>query len=145
MQVGDENHVPCTDLAALKIDMKGKLLPNGWTESETAFVDELVYTKVSIHPHAEYFVVNVNKELKWSLSCHGTIVEVENCSVLRETPTRLTSASELVNLLSTLQSAQICLGNPIADFRPLLNVRGDAFKDATGVHAWHNKYSTELY
>ena len=118
--------------------MKGEPLPDGWIESKDAVLEEvLVYAKVTIDLHilstnVEY-VVKVDEELKWSLCCHSVIVE--NCSVLSKIPQRLTSSSELVELLNTLQSAQICQGNPVCDFRPLVDARGVEFRDATGVYA----------
>lgn len=131
---------PCTDLATLRSHMKGECLPDGWIESNGAVSEGvLIYAKVTIDPlllstNAEY-VVKVDEVLKWSLGCHGVIVEVENCSVLWKIPRQLTSYSEMVDLLNTLQSAQICQGNPVCEFRPLIDARGTEFRDVTGVHA----------
>ena len=78
------------------------------------------------------FVVKVDEELRWTLSCHGVAVEVDKCCDLRTIPPQLHSAGALLDLLHALQAIRVCCGNPVSDFQSLVDVHGTNFMDSAG-------------
>lgn len=137
LPLSDQLHASVTDLASLKKHLEGRSLPNGWIEcSHTTPEDTLVFAKLAVSlPHLSAdatFLVKVDDDLRWTLSCHGVRVEVAECQVLCGVPCQLSSASVVLDLLCTLQTAQVCCGNTISDFQSLVDNRGGDFKDSTG-------------
>ncbi len=132
-------NVPVTGLTCLKRHLHGHSLPSGWTEHSHSTTDEastLVFTKLAINlpllSASATFVVRVDEDLRWTLSCHGTLVEVEQCKVLDTVQRQLCSAGAVIDLLSTLQASTICRGNPVVDFQQLVDAKGGEFQDSTG-------------
>lgn len=130
-------HVPVTDLTHLRKFLGGQSLPDGWTEySNSTTEGTLVLIKLSINlpllSADATFLVKVDGDLRWTLSCHGTLVEVDQCQVLSSVPRQLNSAGALLNLLTTLQWCGLCRGNSVTDFQQLVSARGGEFKDSTG-------------
>lgn len=76
------------------------------------------------------FLVKVDEELRWTLSCHGIVVEVDKCCDLLTIPPQLHSAGALLDLLHALQAIR---GNPVSDFQSLVDVHGTNFMDSTGM------------
>ena len=99
--------------------------------------ESLVFAKVAIElpllSADTTYLVRVDEELRWSLSCHGLLVEVDQCSVLATIPHTIASAGALLHLLHTLEETQICCGNPASDFKSLVEARDGIFKDSSGV------------
>lgn len=132
--------VPVTTLTCLKRYLRGQSLPDGWTEysdSTTCTGGSLIFTKLTIKlpllSASASFLVKVDEELKWTLSCHGALVDIEQCGVLDGVPCQLNTARAVLDLLATLQESQICCGNPVRDFKALVDARGGIFKDSSGI------------
>ncbi len=129
-------------MAHLKKFLGGQSLPDGWTEySNSTTEGTLVLIKLSINlpllSADATFIVKVDGDLRWTLSCHGTLVEVDQCRVLSLVPRQLNSAGAVLDLLTTLQSSGFCHGNPVTDFQELVSARGGEFKDSTGTLLQH--------
>lgn len=127
----------CAELACLRRHLEGKSLPAGWIElADSTTQGNLVFAKLAVNlpllSANASMLVKVDEELKWSLSCHGVLVEIGQCCILAAVPPRLTSVQAVLDLLATLQEVAVCLGNPVNDFRQLVDDRGTEFMDSTG-------------
>ena len=137
LPISNTLNVPVTNLTHLKKFLGAQSLPNGWIEySNSTTEGTLVLIKLSINLSLlsadATFMVKVDGDFRWTLSCHGTLVEVDQCQVLSSVPRQLNSAGAVLNLLTTLQSSGFCCGNPVADFQQFVSARGGEFKDSTG-------------
>ena len=108
----------------------------------------LIFAKISINlpllsANAE-FLLKVSSELRWSLSCHGMMVEIDQCEVFTAVESRVSSAKALLQIIETLQSSQVCCGNAVSDFQLLVDARGASFKDATGIKQNNNNYTNQI-
>ena len=84
-------------------------------------------------------LLKVDEELRWSVSCHGILVEVGESHILTSVPTQLNSIGAVLDLLSTLQKAAVCCGNAVSDFRQLADARGGEFKVCIYGSEWYSK------
>lgn len=128
----------CVDLPCLKSHVEAQSLPDGWIVCADSTTDgTLVFVKLSVNVDAlsadATLFVKVDEELRWSISCHGILVEVGQTRVLTSIPPRVNSIGTVLNLLKTVQEVAVCCGNALSDFRQLAEVRGSEFKDSTGV------------
>ena len=128
----------CVDLPCLKSHLEAQPLPDGWIVCATSTTDgTLVFVKLSVNVDVltadATLLVKVDKELRWSISCHGTLFEVGQNAVLESIPPRIHSIGVVLELLKALQEVNVCCGNAVSDFRQLAELRGNEFKDSTGV------------
>lgn len=128
----------CVDLPCLKSHLEAQSLPDGWIVCANSTTDgTLVLVKLSVNVDVltanATLLVKVDEELRWSISCHGNLVEVGQSRVLTSIHPRVNSIGAVLDLLSTLQEVAVCCGNALSDFRELAEVRGSEFKDSTGV------------
>ena len=125
------------DLTCLRSHLEAQSLPDGWICTDSTSEDPLVLAKFSVDVHTlsanASLLVKVDKDFRWSVSCHGILVEVGRCDVLTAIPPLLNNVTVILDLLSTLQEVAVCHGNPVSDFRELVDIHGSEFKDSTGV------------
>ena len=55
-------------------------------------------------------IVKFDEDLKWTLSYHCTLIEVDQCHVLDATPRQFNCSSDVIELLHCLQACQVCCG-----------------------------------
>ena len=128
----------CVDLVCLRRHLEGQSLPEGWIKyADSTTEGTLVFAKMSVDIHLlsanAALLLKVDEELRWSLSCHGVIVEVDQSHILTAVPPQLNSVRAVLDLLSTLLEVAVCCGNAVNDFRQLVDAHGTEFMDATGV------------
>ena len=109
----------------------------GGFNTRSSTEDVLVFSKISINlpllsANVE-FILKVSNDLSWSLSCHGMLVEIDQCHAFTAVESRVSSAKALLQIIETLQLSQVCCGNAVSDFQSLVDARGASFKDATGI------------
>ena len=92
--------------------------------------------RYSVHVYAyvpvafKVCVMQIMQECTWKLNVAG-IQQPENCSLLRDIADQLLCVSDVVNLLSILDSSKICVGNEEEKFKRVAELQV-TFKDKTG-------------
>ena len=76
-------------------------------------------------------VMQIMQECTWKLKVAG-IQQPENCSLLSDVADQLLCVSDVVNLLSILDSSKICVGNGEEKFKRVAELHKGTFKDKTG-------------
>ena len=78
------------------------------------------------------FVVRVNQDLKWRVSCHNILIDIQESRVLSGLSPRINSAHDVINLLKKVQGSRICSANLISDFKELVDEHGTDFMNQSG-------------
>ena len=111
-------------------------LPQGWIQYDRSVEGHLVFAKMSFDKHflsaTTSILIRVDKELRWSISCHGSLVDVAQSRLLSSVLPRLTSTCIVNNLFSVLQNVTICQGNRAEEFQQLVDAHGELFMESTG-------------
>ena len=94
-------------------------------------------TRLFSQPLPCTFLVRVDNDMSWTLSYHGIRLEAEQCQASAAIPRRITSVSDVTSLLSIVNASRICCGNPVEDFKELVDVHRGEFRDATGVSSMY--------
>ena len=134
---------PASSLTLLKRYLRGHSLPSGWAEY-AADGDYLIFYKISVNHHPDClaasaeFLIKIDHDFSWKFSCHGTLVDINQCSVFGEVPGQLNSARAVLQVIDILQGYQPCIGNPVGDFGPLVLARGGVFNDSSGIAYYIN-------
>lgn len=109
------------------------LLPAGWSYSSTA----LYKVKCIQQQHTPMVTVSIviSDTLTWSIHM-GSIPILP--SHLPAVPTKLTYHHQLANLLLTLDSSTLCIGNPDEKYMSLVEGHHGKLYDQTGMLLQHN-------
>lgn len=130
---------PVTDLMHLSSRLASQSpLPGGWVELIDARQnDTLIFAIFTINSPilsaTATCLIKVDNDLIWTMSCHGVQLETEHCQALAAIPQQITCVSDIMNLFSLVDGSRICCGNPIEDFKDLVDVHGGEFRDETGL------------
>ena len=128
-------HHQCAELACLRRHLVGESLPAGWIQlADSTTEGNLVFAKVAVSlpllAANTSMLLKVDHQLKWSLSCHGIRIEVGQRQFLAAIPSQLTSVTAVLDLIATLQEVAVCAGNPVDDFKQLVDA---------GIYGLHEK------
>ncbi len=134
------NSAPFQDLAHLQSRLKTcTQLPPGWIEACGQQMQPVQpFVLCSIRCEAPLFRANVlyrfcvDEHLKWTLSICGNPLELEQCQLLASLPTKLSTISDIVAVLETINSGKLCTGNPDKRFTSLVETRNGSFQDHSG-------------
>ena len=79
------------------------------------------------------FSLHVQDNFQWHLSVHGQQLRTISCPVIEQLPSTLKSIANIEQVLTLVNGAKICEGNPYEKFRSLSVALKGRFMDATGV------------
>ena len=71
----------------------------------------------------------MSDDCTWNLRVGGPLLDLSNCSLLSDLPSSLSSVDAIMNVISVLDSSNVCLGN---DDKRLECLHKSAFKAKTG-------------
>ena len=132
-----------TDLTALeKRVSESKLLPSGWTAnlqtlsssnatSSALTICRLQFPDVPTRVNVS-FVLTIYEDFRWSVRFYGHTLETSTCVFLSSLPTALCSANLVHVVLTALDSATVCVGNPDQRFMQLATHHKGEFHDPAG-------------
>ena len=126
---------PVTDLSHLDTRLSMQSLPDGWVRHMNASHNGLIFSSLSIDSFAllptTTFVVKIDCDLKWSLSYNGIAFKNQQLSGFGDSQ-QIKCLNDVLILLTSIQANHICCGNPVEEFKQLLDDRGGEFKDSEG-------------
>ena len=119
--------LPLTSLSELHTRMvQLMLLPSGWIDI-TSGADQLSLCHIVRPPAAGLPTVNftlvIDTNLSWKLYFFKQRVEIDRCPTFATTSTTMKSPTDIMNVLSVIETSQVCVGNPDEKFLPLLKHR----------------------
>jgi len=130
---------PVSDLNLLYHRISTQKLPDGWithsfkqSDDGSLFLSSVPAIDSSTLIATTTFVVKVDRDLKWSLSYHGILVQNNQCDVLSVIPPKVSCVQDILTLLNTIQNSRMCSGNSVEDFEQIVEQHGGAFKDTKG-------------
>ena len=77
-------------------------------------------------------VSQLSQECSWDLRVCGYVLDPKNCTLLRNFSCHLSNVSSILDIVSTLNSSKICVGNGDEKFESLADVRKGVFKNRAG-------------
>lgn len=86
-------------------------LPSAWTLYESQQDGSLLYCMQRSDPPTVIRSVTVSSDLHWHAHVLGKVVPRSN-SVIQTLPVKVSAESSLLQILTTIQSAKLCPGNP---------------------------------
>ena len=120
-------------LEDLSSQLSEELLPMGWTKHIDANGLTIANLIIDSPLHASAcFIVQFSHDLNWSISYRGFQVEVAQCPAIATIPKQITCISNAMRLISILHTSNICYGNPVEDFKSLVEEHKGEFTDTTG-------------
>ena len=129
------------------------VLPEGWSvklESSANYVDICKIGSVTSQPAVVTTCLSIFTDLTWKLYVHGKVVSVSGCTALAHTPATL-NPTFTAELLSQIDTLNVCIGNPDHRFSALCEMHGGEFKAADGTIAsfkdnyYPIKFEDEIY
>ena len=98
-------------------------LPSGWSDT-TSGAEQVSFSRI-VHPLAAAlpkidFTLVIEATLIWKLYFYDQRLEVDCCPTLANTSPTVKSPADVVNLVSVIESSQVCVGNPDEKFLPLV-------------------------
>lgn len=113
------------------------LLLIGWIDAtkQVAVSGELVFCRLETKQSTltASFSLHVQDNFQWHLSVHGQQLRTISCPLIEQLPSTLKSIANIEQVLTLVNGAKICNGNPDEKFRSLSVARKGRFMDATGV------------
>ena len=97
--------------------------PPGWTLARTEKEDTIQFCIMRSDPPTVVRSLTVSADLTWYAHILGGVVPRSN-AVIQSLPAKANSESSLLHILSTVQSARVCPGNPEEQFVRLLERKG---------------------
>ena len=113
------------------------VLPEGWSVKFESSVDHIDIWKVGCQnsvmsqPATVTTCLSIFEDLTWRLYVHGKVVNILSCIVLVHIPVTL-NATSTMELLSLIDTLNVCVGNPDPKFIALCEMHGGEFKAADG-------------
>ena len=108
-------NAPVSNLRHLGRRRDRQSLPTGWIEHVDARRNNsLVFSRLISSQfllETDTFIVRINHDLSWTLSCHGIRVDTKQCRALTTTPQWITCIFDVIDILSVVQTSRICCGN----------------------------------
>ena len=113
------------------------VLPEGWSVKFESSVDHIDIWKVGCQnsvisqPATVTTCLSIFEDLTWRLYVHGKVVNILSCIALVHIPVTL-NATSTMELLSLIDTLNVCVGNPDPKFIALCEMHGGEFKAADG-------------
>ena len=79
------------------------------------------------------FSLHVQDDFQWHLSGHGQQLRTIACPLIEQLPSTLKSLASIEEVLTLVNGAKVCQGNPDEKFWSLSIARKRCFMDATGL------------
>ena len=101
------------------------VLPSGWSYTSSG-AERVTICRIVHPPHMAAALPRINFTLAieaswmWKLYFYDQRLEVDCCPTLQSTPPTVKSPADVVNLVSVIESSQVCVGNPDERFLPLV-------------------------
>ena len=116
------------------------MLPKEWNltlvSSTTSVVPFLALYKLHVTPPlfcVDYsYMLSVAPDGSWTLCVGRTLINQEHCQLLMEAPTKLSSLSNVLSIISSVEGSKYCIGNADEKFRDISDHHGGVFKDQSG-------------
>ena len=110
---------------------------------ESVIIYKLSNSSSPSHSVAITHCVSISSDMSWTLSVHGSEVDVESCSVLNMIPKKLCNTS-IISLLHLLERCNVCPGHPDVQFVKMLELKKGRLlaKDGKKVAARMDGYSS---
>ena len=109
----------------------------GWIDAtkQVAVPGELVFCRLETKQSTltASFSLHVQDDFHWHLSCHGQQLRTIVCPLIEQLPSTLESLANIEQVLTLVNGAKVCQGNPDEKFRDLSIAQKGRFMDATGV------------
>lgn len=128
--------VPVPSLEILSSILKSEVLPSGWIQFDASDPNHLVLAFLSYSSTliSSQYIIKINRDFTWQITSFGSEVSINNCQALSQAPYQFQSVAEVHDLINLIDKCHLCLGNPVDDFRALVDAHdGREFKDATGI------------
>lgn len=126
---------------ALVRRLTSQSLPPSWTVASKDPLT-LCYLRVQKQGQASKAdvttTISISSELRWAVIFSGKELTPTNCPLLGEMSHKLTSVTAVFHLISRLNAAKVCAGNPDEKFHKLWHHR------ALTLHGSHSKYNKLL-
>ena len=129
---------PVHNLQNLSNRISSQSLPNGWVKcQDTSEGQTMTFARLTVNSAlldvSTSFVVKVDRNLEWTLGCHGVQVQIDQCPVVSTIPRSISCTNDLIHILTACSNSHVCSGNPIEDFSELVEENGGIFKSSTGI------------
>ena len=116
-------------------------IPAGWVDvtEHTDGAKEIVFCKFSSKQSLVRvsYSVHITEDFQWRLICRGrSVPHPEACPLLRSVPSALKSVTDVVQILTLLNTSTVCEGNTDERFHCLSNSRKGHFMDPTGTYVY---------
>lgn len=116
-------------------------LPAGWVDvtEHTDATKEIVFCKFSSKQSLVRvsYSVHITEDFQWRLICRGrSVPHPEACPLLRSVPSALKSVTDVVQILTLLNTSTVCEGNADERFHCLSNSRKGRFMDPTCTYVY---------
>jgi len=123
---------PVVSLQALQARLQKRALPPSWVLAPASTVDSLVLCKLrydSSHSIVDVlFTVTINVHLGWCVMLCGNLLDQTKNEFLSSLPNSICSFCDLVQLLESLDSCRICMGNSEEKFLNVVRHRNSTPK-----------------
>ena len=110
-------------------------VPGDWCDtssgSESMTLCRIVGPQAAALPKIDFTVI-IDKSLAWKLFFFDQRLEADRCPVFVNIPPIVTSPTDVVKLLSAIDSSAVCIGNPDEKFLPLVKRHQGHFVNSTG-------------
>ena len=127
----------CHKTAANIKEICDGVLPSGWSNLSNNSSDEIQLCKLlctsgtSSEPMKISHSIMINSDMTWNVYVHGNKVLCRRNTPLSQFPDRL-SAESLQSLISIVDSASVCPGNPDEKFIRMVKAKKGVVKSANG-------------
>jgi len=89
--------------------------------------------------HAEVaYNIQIDLHLKWTLTAFGKRIEKDECSLISALPSKLSSVNNVLDLVTLIEEAKVCVGNPDKQFLCLTEKHSRVFLDLSGIYIFIN-------
>ena len=115
------------------------VLPQSWVDmtGSTMEVEGLLFCRLQCQPplfHAEVaYNIQIDLHLKWTLTAFGKHIEKDECSLISALPSKLSSVNNVLDLITLIEEAKVCVGNPDKQFLCLTENHAGVFLDQSGI------------
>ena len=113
--------LPVASLSQLHTRMvRLNLLPCGWSDI-TSSADQLSLCRIVTPQAAGLPTVDfIDANLSWKLYFFKQRVEIDRCPTFASTSHTMKLPNDIANVISVIETSQVCVGNPDEKFLPLL-------------------------
>ena len=85
--------------------------------------------------HAEVaYNIQIDLHLKWTLTAFGKHIEKDECSLISALPSKLSTVNNVIDLVTLIEEAKVCVGNPDKRFLCLTEKHARVLLDQSGIY-----------